>query len=128
MDTSPINKPRVIPPLNVPRTIPPLRSQSHFAPPEEYDGNSAADYAALGVAAAASVVGWGINAALNAGEFSDSSPSSVVANATWHPELMMLVVTLHSGHTYEYPCSPAGWAEYVAAPSKGQYMNSEYWS
>jgi hypothetical protein len=125
---SPLNAPRIVAPISAPIVHAPLSGQSHFPEPEQYDGNSAADYAAFGVAAVAGVVAGGINAALSAGEFTNSDASSVVAGATWHPQLMMIEIRLHSGRSYEYPCGPAEWVAYDSAPSKGGFLNETWWS
>jgi hypothetical protein len=134
MDTTPINKPRVVPPLNAPRVVAPINPPVVHAPlfgqsgtPAPEESMSLSDYGAVAGLAAVGVAAWGIQRVMEQGEFTDNSPSTVIDHASWDSLSMELTVVTHSGRSYSYPCGPAEWAAYVSAPSKGGYMNETYW-
>lgn len=124
----PLNAPRVVQPINPPVVHAPLSGQSHFQEPEQYDGPTAGDYAAVAGLAVVGLAAWGVQKAMEQGEYTDNSPSTAVDHATWDSHSMMITIHTHSGRTYEYPCDPATWEAYTSSISKGSFLNETWWA
>jgi hypothetical protein len=61
------------------------------------------------------------------GQDSFVSPrSSAIAGAVYDAKFMTVEIQFKGGGMYSYPCDPATWKAFKAAPSKGKFYNDHF--